>query len=161
MKSLWVMLVISSFLIIQMVSAQTISRSVTGSAGNTLTMNNQRLTWTVGEPVTGTMTAGGHQLGNGFYESLNLSVLLIEPEKESMTLVQVFPNPAKENITIRHTRQHAMSISIISQDNKILEQSDIKSGDLINLKDWKAGLYFLKVTDSVSDQETIFKIVIL
>lgn len=161
MKSLQVLLVISSFLIFHKADAQTVSRSVTGSAGSTLTMGNQRITWTVGEPVTGIMTAGGHQLGNGFYQSLNLSVLLLKPEMDAESSVQVFPNPAGENITIRQSEQHPLYIRISAQNKTIMKESKIKSGDLINVREWKPGIYILNVTDNVSEKESVFKIVIL
>ena len=44
--------------------SQSISKQVIGAAGKTLTNPNLKLSYTVGEPVAGLMTAGGNQLGS-------------------------------------------------------------------------------------------------
>jgi hypothetical protein len=46
--------------------SQSISKQVIGTSGKTLTNSNLKLSYTVGEPVVGLMTAGGNQLGNGY-----------------------------------------------------------------------------------------------
>jgi hypothetical protein len=45
--------------------SQTISKQVIGAAGKTESSANSKLSWTVGEPIVGLMTAGGNQLSNG------------------------------------------------------------------------------------------------
>jgi hypothetical protein len=161
MKVLKLIVLFSFTAFVHTAIAQSISRSVVGSAGSTLNMEGQRVSWTVGEPVIGTMTGSNHQLSNGFFLSLNLSVLLIKPENESLTSIEVFPNPATEGFTIRNRKQHAMTIRITGQDNKLVEEGKIGSGDMVNVRNWKEGVYFLQVIDNVNKLETIFKIVIL
>jgi hypothetical protein len=52
--------------------SQTISKQVIGSAGKTQSNSNFKVSWTAGEPVVGLMSAGGHQLGNGYYPAMNV-----------------------------------------------------------------------------------------
>ena len=66
------------FLITATGYAQSISKQVIGAAGKTQSNGNSKLSWTVGEPVVGLMTAGGNQLGNGYYPALNLQALSVE-----------------------------------------------------------------------------------
>lgn len=161
MKFLKLMMLFGFSVLVQTVMAQSISRSVVGSAGSSLSMEGKRLTWTVGEPVIGTMTGSEHQLGNGFFQSLNVSVFLVKPEKESLTSIEIFPNPATDEFKIRNKEQHTMTIRIASQDNKLVKEGKIDSGDLISVRNWKQGVYFLNVIDNVNNQESIYKIVIL
>ena len=57
--------------------------------------NNTSISYTVGEVVVGPMLSDDAlvQLGNGYYPSLDLSVLSIESEGINMQ-IKVFPNPA-------------------------------------------------------------------
>ena len=73
MKKLLSLLLISSI-----GQAQSISKQVIGAAGKTQSNGNSKLSWTVGEPVVGLMTAGGNQLGNGYYPALNMQTLSVE-----------------------------------------------------------------------------------
>ena len=58
--------------------SQSISKQVIGTSGKTLTNSNLKLSYTVGKPVVGLMTAGGNQLGNGYYPALDMQTLSIE-----------------------------------------------------------------------------------
>lgn len=55
--------------------SQTISKSVIGMAGKTLTNGSISISWTAGEPIVGLMTGKAGQLGNGYYPSMDVEVL--------------------------------------------------------------------------------------
>jgi hypothetical protein len=57
--------------------SQSISKQVIGSAGKTQSNPNLKVSWTVGEPIVGLMTAGGHQLSNGYYPAMNNNTMLL------------------------------------------------------------------------------------
>ena len=60
--------------------SQTISKQVIGPGGATIDNGTNKLSYTTGEVVVGAMTAedGSIQLGNGYYPSLDLSILNTE-----------------------------------------------------------------------------------
>ena len=68
-------------------SAQSISKQVIATLGNTITNGSNQLSLTVGEIAVGSMTAdnGSLQLGNGYYPSLNLVTLNIEAPFHGIT----------------------------------------------------------------------------
>jgi hypothetical protein len=70
--------------------SQSISKQVVGNSGKTLTNSNLKLSYTVGEPVVGLMTAGGNQLGNGYYPALDLQALSVEDNVLDVKL-RVYP----------------------------------------------------------------------
>jgi hypothetical protein len=70
MKKLTVFLLVTT-----MGYSQTISKQVIGSAGKTQSNSNLKVSWTTGEPVVGLMSAGGHQLGNGYYGYANFTLI--------------------------------------------------------------------------------------
>lgn len=55
--------------------SQTISKSVIGMAGRTLSNEGISISWTAGEPIVGLMTGKAGQLGNGYYPSMDVEVL--------------------------------------------------------------------------------------
>jgi len=161
MKLSSLIVLICSIVLIHPAFAQSISRSVTSSVGITQTNGNTRLSYTVGEPVIGTMSAGKHQLGNGFYQSLNMSFYLIKPEYEYLTGVRIYPNPVTENFIIREKDNHPLEIRISDQQTRIIKEAEVNSGDIINASEWKPGIYFLNTKDKLNNQVSVFKIVIL
>jgi hypothetical protein len=55
--------------------SQSISKSVIGLAGKTLTNGGVVLSWTAGEPIVGSMTGKFGQLGNGYYPFMDIEAL--------------------------------------------------------------------------------------
>lgn len=140
-------------------AAQSISKSVIGSSGAMMSVDNLRLSFTVGEPVVGTMTGMGNQLGNGFLASLDLSVLSI-PEKEVESLMEVYPNPATDYFICRQKDSHPMLIRARNTDGKLVLDARIDSGVKTEVKQWNQGLYILEITDLTSHRQSTFKIMI-
>lgn len=105
----WLLFLIPAITLSGAVFSQSISKSVIGNTGSTLSTDNYKLTFTVGEPVTGIMTGTGNQLGNGFLSSLDLSVLAI-PEYQDIPLFDLYPNPAASVFTCRQKDGHPVHL---------------------------------------------------
>ncbi|HLO92070.1 MAG: T9SS type A sorting domain-containing protein [Chloroflexota bacterium] len=160
MKSIKFLLCLLIFYAGLSATGQSVSRSVITSAGTTQTNNGERISWTLGEPVVGTMSGTTHQLGNGFFPSMDVSVFLAEPEKESINLIEVFPNPASSLITMRNKENHRMEYWLNNTDGSIISHQTASSGDNLNLSGLANGNYFLKVTDLISGSSNTFKLLI-
>ncbi|MDA9303751.1 hypothetical protein N9Q03_01280 [Flavobacteriaceae bacterium] len=80
---------------------QSISKQVIGPAGATYENGNNKLSYTAGELAVGAMTSedGSIQLGNGYYPSLDLTILTTQTPQLQLQ-VKVFPNPVAETIFI-------------------------------------------------------------
>lgn len=141
-------------------TSQTVSRSVISSAGTTLTSNGERVSWTLGEPVVGTMSGGRHQLGNGFFPSMDISVFLAEPEKKTVSNIEVYPNPSTSFVTIRNKENHTMEYKLTNLNGNLINQGNISSGDLLGMSGKSPGTYLLEVIDAVTMVKTSFKLVI-
>ena len=81
--------------------SQSISKQVIGTAGKTQTNSNLKVSWTTGEPVVGLMTAGGNQLGNGYYPAMDLQALNIEDNLIDIK-IKVYPNPTSHFLYVSH-----------------------------------------------------------
>jgi hypothetical protein len=75
-------LLLISILVPISIFSQSISKSVIGMAGRTLTNEGISISWTAGEPIVGLMTGKAGQLGNGYYPSMDVEIL----SKNALTL---------------------------------------------------------------------------
>ena len=128
-------------------SAQSISKQVIAPAGSTISNGNNQLSYTAGEVVIGAMTDedGSFQLGNGYYPSLDLSVLSIESPTTNL-LVKVYPNPTKEVIFITHPSSNSFKVFISDLTGKVLLQKEVGKQEPINIERYPSGTYLINVT---------------
>ena len=128
-------------------SAQSISKQVIAPAGSTISNGNNQLSYTAGEVVIGAMTDedGSFQLGNGYYPSLDLSVLSIESITTNL-LVKVYPNPTKEVIFITHPSSNSFKVFISDLTGKVLFQKQVGKQEPINIERYPTGTYLINVT---------------
>lgn len=140
--------------------SQSISKQIIGTAGGALENNENKLSYTAGEVLVGAMTDedGAFQLGNGYYPSLNLSVLNTETP-ELQLKVKVFPNPTTELIYITHPTEQFFEVRITDVNGKqILQKEHIKDQPL-NVQTLTSGTYIVMVTKKDSKQTNTYKIV--
>ena len=140
--------------------SQSISKQIIGTAGGALENNENKLSYTAGEVLVGAMTDedGAFQLGNGYYPSLNLSVLNTETP-ELQLKVKVFPNPTTELIYITHPTEQFFEVRITDVNGKqILQKEHIKDQPL-NVQTLTSGAYIVIVTKKDSKQTNTYKIV--
>ena len=128
-------------------SAQSISKQVIAPAGSTISNGNNQLSYTAGEVVIGAMTDedGSFQLGNGYYPSLDLSVLSIESPTTNL-LVKVYPNPTKELIFITHPISNSFKVFISDLTGKEIFQKQVGKQEPINIESYPTGTYLINVT---------------
>ena len=141
------LLLLSALLIFGFVSAQSISKQVIAPSGSTISNGDNQLSYSAGEVVVGGMTAedGSFQLGNGYYPSLDLSVLSIESPTTNL-LVKVYPNPTKEVIFITHPSSNSFKVFISDLTGKVLLQKDVGKQEPINVERYPNGTYLINVT---------------
>ena len=154
------LLLLPVLLLLAIGHSQSISKQIIGTAGGALENNDNRLSYTAGEVLVGAMTDedGAFQLGNGYYPSLNLSVLNTETP-ELQLKVKVFPNPTTELIYITHPTEQFFEVRITDVNGKqILQKEHIKDQPL-NVQTLTSGTYIVMVTKKDSKQTNTYKIV--
>jgi hypothetical protein len=87
---------------------------------------------------------GSFQLGNGYYPSLDLSVLSIESPATNL-LVKVYPNPTKELIFITHPSSNSFKVLISDLTGKVLLQKQVGKQEPINIESYPTGTYLINV----------------
>jgi hypothetical protein len=138
--------------------SQSISKQVIGAAGKTQSNGNSKLSWTVGEPVVGLMTAGGNQLGNGYYPALNLQALSVEDNVVDVQL-SVYPNPTSQSLYISHPDVNSFGISIVDLNGKQLYQGTINKEEPLDVSGYTQGMYMVKVENTITNKKNTYKII--
>jgi hypothetical protein len=145
-------------LVCQLAIGQSISKQVIGSAGKIQSNGSNKISWTTGEPIVGLMSAGGNQLGNGYYPSLDLKVL----SKEDFTLdvsLKLYPNPTSQSLFASQKAQHNLEINLIDLSGKLLLNTKVNAGEAIDVSKYTSGMYLIEVKDLETNKKNIYKII--
>lgn len=138
--------------------SQTISKQVIGTAGRTQSNSNLKVSWTVGEPVVGLMTAGGNQLGNGYYPALNLQALSVEDNVLDVQL-KVYPNPTSQLLYIKHPQLNSFGITIVDLNDKLLYSGTINKDEPLDVSSYIQGMYLITIENTSTNKKNTYKII--
>lgn len=151
-------ILISLLILCQAAIAQTVSKQVIGAAGKTQSTGNAKLSWTVGEPVVGLMTAGGNQLGNGYHPAMDLQALSIESNDLDLQ-IKVYPNPTSQMLYVSHPKQNTFSVQIVDLNGKLLYGGSITKEQPLDVSNYSQGIYLITVEDKETNKKNIYKII--
>jgi hypothetical protein len=138
--------------------SQSISKQVIGSAGKTQSNANLKVSYTVGEPVVGIMTAGGNQLGNGYYPALNLLALSVEDNVLDVQL-KVYPNPTSQLLYVSHPELNSFGITIVDLNGKQLYSGTINKEEPLDISNYTQGMYMVTIENTTTNIKNTYKII--
>lgn len=138
--------------------SQTISKQVIGTAGKTQSNGNRTVSWTAGEPVVGLMTAGGNQLGNGYYPALNLQALNVEDNVLDVQL-RVYPNPTSQSLYVTHFEMSSFGITIVDLNGKQLYSGTINKEEPMDISNYTQGMYMVTIENTDTNKKNTYKII--
>lgn len=147
-----------SFICSFVVSAQSISKQVIGATGKTQFNTNILASYTVGEPIVGLMTAGGNQLGNGYWPSLNLQSLNINDNSIELELC-LYPNPTSESLIVSYPIMITLGISIVDINGKLIHHGTINVEQPLDISKYSQGIYIVTIENFESRKKNIYKII--
>ena len=148
------------FLVSLSAFSKTISKQVIGPAGATYENGTNKLSYTAGEVLVGAMTSedGSIQLGNGYYPSLDLSILNTETPVLQLQ-VKVFPNPVTEALYITHPTEQYFEVKITDISGKQILKTTHQKQQPLSVQPLTSGTYFVTVTTKDSKQTNTYKII--
>jgi hypothetical protein len=138
--------------------SQTISKRVVGTSGNTLSNSNLKVSWTIGEPVVGLMTAGGNQLGNGYHPSFNVQALSVEVSSMDVQ-IKVYPNPTFQMLYVSHPQLNSFLIQISDLNGKLIYSSSINKEEPLDISSYSQGMYMVTIENKESNKKNTYKII--
>jgi hypothetical protein len=126
-------------------TAQSVSPEVIATAGAHFAIPSIQISWTLGEPITQTLSNSSAQLTQGFQQS-NISVVGISDYDFSYS-VEAFPNPTIDVVRIELSDNVSEgSLSIIDPTGKTILVKDITESEfLLDFAPYSQGTYFLNL----------------
>ena len=138
--------------------SQTISKRVVGTSGNTISNSNLKVSWTIGEPVVGLMTAGGNQLGNGYYPAMDLQALSIDDAIINLQ-IKVYPNPTSESLYVSHPEYNSFLIQITDINGKQIYSGTIEKEVPLDVSSYTQGMYLVTLENKETNKKNTYKII--
>jgi hypothetical protein len=138
--------------------SQSISKQVIGTSGKTLTNSNLKVSYTVGEPVVGLMTAGGNQLGNGYYPAMDIQALSIEDNTMAVE-IKLYPNPTSQSLYVSHPEYNSFSIQIIDMNGKQIHSGTIEKEVPLDVSSYTQGMYLITIENKEYNKKNTYKII--
>ena len=130
------------------------TNSVVASSGGSGSVGGVSLNWTMGEPISKTLSNGTTTLGAGFQQGA-LTVTSIDEKTTDATFLTVFPNPTTDKVIIKQSQAEAKKLhyDLYSLDGKVLASAQINSTEqTVDFSTLTKGIYIIKV---YSDKEVI------
>lgn len=129
-------------------SAQELSRSVVGSAGDYFEHNLfGNIHWTVGE-VAVSRFQNNLELDEGFhrlYYDLLVNSVDVLPDNWEVT---VYPNPTIKDLRVRIPEDETVMVQLFSATGQIIKTvTDYRSETIIPMENLPAGVYWLRLQD--------------
>jgi len=145
------------FLLSFSVSAQT----VISSAGKTTINGNYNVSWTVGETVINTLSAGGTILTQGFHQPLLIEILPTGLEKGLLLDMIAYPNPAFDKVLFKGGDPSGIyHIRVVDKLGRILLQKTLPASDLeILVEGYDNGTYLIEVVEDRTNKRRVFNVV--
>ncbi len=151
------------------INAQSISRSVIGSAGKTQTAGSITLRSTTGEAATKTLSKPGITLQQGFQhgtlvlarvENNEVPAAATETPLPEIAL-NIYPNPTADFVHVRAENETAvLNYMVVDASGKVITEITGKGNeDTIDFTSFAPGTYFLIAFDKENQRKSSYKIV--
>jgi len=124
--------------------SQQISASLLCSGGASLIMANQSLEFAIGEIVTETYQTGSNVLSQGFIQGSSQGTDINENFIKSVD-ARIFPNPAKNQITVSCKKAPAIIEIIDLQGRKLYTKQNPQQTEILYVENLKRGIYLLRL----------------
>jgi len=141
------------------VAGSATAQKVVSANGGTATAAGVEVSWTIGEPITETVTDGTTTLTQGFQQS-KLTVTAINDIQISGVEIKVYPNPTSDYVTVHFSKAMEKPIYLLFDlSGRLIEQKNIETTDAkIDMTGYAGGSYILKLNSGQQPLQS-FKII--
>ena len=145
-----------SFMLVGMHAQEAVS-----SSGGSFSTATNSASWTVGQPVAGTLEGSTHTLMQGFQQNY-MTITSVEDEALTDMSIKAFPNPSHNYVNIRFEEVQLDAPRVISlvdmTGRELLREETREPMVRIKMSTYEPAVYFIKITCEDKELRT-FKIV--
>lgn len=144
--------------------SQGICNDIITSAGNFENGASGSISWTLGEPVSETVTSANNSVTQGFHQTFCCPIITAIETSEINNLL-VYPNPASQKVTINFgkslTGQYKITLTdlqgrILIADKFYCDRE--ASAYRLNLSQYTEGIYLLNIHNIETGTKNIYRI---
>ncbi len=148
------------FLCLLVFASDLSAQEVFSSGGDTKIVAGHELSWTIGEPVSKTISGNKTIITQGFQQSKLLITPISEIASSNIEL-KVYPNPTHSFILIQVNKlPQKMRYQLYDSNSQLLQTKPISSEKTeVILKNYSEGVYFLKLFTNKNKPLQNFKII--
>ncbi len=136
-----------NLILLLFISIATQAQEVIASSGGIASSTSAKVSWTIGEPVTETITGTNSILSQGFNQGDLILTMIKDPELQGFE-VKVYPNPASDvlKISAGNDSSEELDYTLINMEGQVVRQNTLKGGEsVIPLGNLSPSIYFLKL----------------
>mgnify|MGYP002638747049 CR=1 FL=1 len=105
-------------------TAQSIDRHVAASAGNEFTNSSGTITYTIGEPVTETLSSGNATATQGFHQGI-INITSVREQIKDVE-ISIYPNPTSDYVTVKFDEAGLWQLHTV--DGKLVSSGQLSTG---------------------------------
>ena len=139
--------------------SQQISHVTISSTGANIQNSNNGISMVIGELVVEQLSGDNFSLGHGFTSITDTTSGITNSNfEQELKDIHVFPNPAKNHITIEYN--NTLSIKIFNELGSIVKEiNKVDYTTNINIEDFETGIYYLEAIDKVEESRSYYRII--
>lgn len=141
-----------------LLSASVNAQSVISTQGNSYSNASHTIDYTIGEPVTITVSNGSNDLTQGFHQT-NVVITNME-DLDANILVNIFPNPTSDFVNLSVEKFEGLTLRIYDTAGKLVEQTELnQSLTSFRVSNYADGTYLLTLTHKKDKKIKSYKII--
>ena len=142
------------FLLTLIIPLITNAQEIITTSGGSMSDNNVQANWTIGEPITETVTNNNSVVTSGFNQPIFKIVSSIENIQTKFEL-SIFPNPTSQIVTIKYNGQLPVIAKVHSVNGQILSIKQInEASSQLDFSAKENGIYLLEITEPSGKSNT-------
>lgn len=124
------------------------------------TVGNDRMSWTIGEPISETVTDGTQVLTQGFEQPWAVVTTEVGGAIEAGAGIHVFPNPVRStlHVVLDHPEQ-AAGLELMDAEGRLVRTERVQGSTMeLDMTTYRTGTYYLRLHDAGGGPKETFKI---
>lgn len=143
--------------------AQSLSQTVIGNSGASISGVSNSLDFTAGEAVIGDITSGNN-LGQGFWYGVTAELALGTEDFTLEVQTTVYPNPVTDYLNLSFNEMVGEDFEIMLYDinGKLILQKELLStseNETLSFTSYSSGMYVLNIIQSATNKSKSIKII--
>jgi hypothetical protein len=140
------------------ISSQTLSPEVVATSGNSFSLPNAQIDFTLGEVAISALSGGSNSLTQGFHQP-EIHFFAVDKNDNEFTF-SLYPNPTEQFVTVVSNSEKEMQVHIYDAGGQAIEVSHVFTKTItLDMQAMASGNYIMVITDNSGKIFNSYKII--